>query len=389
MRDVAVIGVGMTKFGELWEQSLRDLITEAGMKAIADANLSGSDIDGAYVGTMSAGKFVGQEHIAPLVVDMAGLSNTHIPAVRVEAGDASGSVAFREAYLAVASGAHELVIAGGVEKMTDVSSSQMVNIQSTSCDQEWEAFFGASMSSLYGMMARAHMHRYGTTREQLAAVAVKNHANGVLNPNARFKFPIKPEDVLKAGMVADPLTTYDCAPASDGAAAVILCSMERARKFTDKPIRIAASVQASDTIALHDRRDICTMDSVVLAAKKAYAQAGITAEKVNLAEVHDAYTIGEIMAIEDLGFAEKGKGGIAAASGETALTGRIPINTSGGMKARGHPLGATGIAQIIEIVDQLKGRAGGRQVKDAKFGLAQSVGGTGATAVVNILEGGL
>ena len=386
MRDVAIIGAGTTKFGECWEKSIRDLITEAGLRAIEDAKLSGSFIDAAYVGSMSTGRFVGQEHIAPLLIDMAGLSTTHIPAIRVEAGDASGSVAFREACLAVASGAHELVIAGGVEKMTDVTAAQALNIQSMSCDQEWETFFGASMASLYAMMARAHMHRYGTTREQLAAVAVKNHANGAMNPNARFNYKIKAEDVLKVGMVADPLTTYDCAPASDGAAAVILCSMERAKKFTDKPVRIAASVQTSDTLALHDRRDICTMDSVLLAARKAYARAGLRPEDINVAEVHDAFTIGEILAIEDLGFAEKGKGGKAAESGETAIGGRTPVNTSGGLKARGHPIGATGIAQIIEIVEQLRGNAGARQVKDARIGLAQSVGGTGATAVVNILE---
>jgi acetyl-CoA C-acetyltransferase len=386
MRDVAVIGVGLTKFGELWEKSFRQLIAEAGSKAILDAKIEGKDIDAMYVGSMSSGRFVDQEHIGALVAEVSGFSSLHIPATRVEGACASGGLAVREGYLSVASGMNDVVVVGGIEKMNDVGGTAATEILATASDQEWEAFFGVTFPGIYAMIATRHMHEYGTTREELAQVAVKNHANGALNPYAQYQSPISLESVLKATMVAYPLGLMDCSPVSDGAASIVLCAAEKARKFTDKPVKIIASGQASDTLALHGRRDICTLDATVHAAKMAYGQAGISAKDIDFAEVHDCFTIAEICAIEDLGFVEKGKGGKAISQHITTLDGEIPINTSGGLKAKGHPVGATGVAQIVELALQLRGDAGKRQVKDARRGLAHNVGGSGATCVIHILE---
>ncbi|PKK86025.1 MAG: acetyl-CoA acetyltransferase [Thermoplasmata archaeon HGW-Thermoplasmata-1] len=386
-RDVAVIGVGMTRFGELWDRSFRDLMTEAGAKAIDDAGISGDDIDAVYLGSMSAGRFIGQEHIAPLMIDSAGLSDRHIPATRVEAACASGGVAFKEAVTSVAAGVNDIIVVGGVEKMTDISGDDATETLATAADQEWEGFFGANFPGLYAMMARRHMHEYGTTREQMAEVAVKNHANACLNPHAQFKKKLTVEQVLNSTMVAEPLTLMDCSPISDGAAAVVICPLERAHEFTRNKVRVAGIGHATDTLALHNRRDICTMDAVVAASSRAYSQAGIGPCDVDFAEVHDCFTITEILAIEDLGFFKKGQGGNATADGITARDGQIPINVSGGLKGKGHPVGSSGIAQIIELALQLRGDAGKRQVADARYGLAHNVGGSGATAVVSILEG--
>ncbi|HVQ00758.1 MAG TPA: thiolase domain-containing protein [Candidatus Thermoplasmatota archaeon] len=386
MRDVAVIGVGLTKFGELWDKSFRQLIAEAGSKAILDAKIEGKDIDAMYVGSMSSGRFVDQEHIGALVAEVSGFSSLHIPSTRVEGACASGGLAVREGYLSVASGMNDVVVVGGIEKMNDVGGGEATEILATASDQEWEAFFGVTFPGIYAMIATRHMHEYGTTREELAQVAVKNHANGALNPCAQYQTPISLESVLKATIVASPLGLMDCSPVSDGAASIVLCAAEKAKKYTNKPVKIIGSGQASDTLALHGRRDICTLDATVYAAKMAYKQAGISAKDVDFAEVHDCFTIAEICAIEDLGFVEKGKGGQAITNHITTLDGQIPVNTSGGLKAKGHPVGATGVAQIVELVLQLRGEAGKRQVKDAKLGLAHNVGGSGATCVVHILE---
>ena len=385
MRDVAIIGIGDTKFGELWDYSFRELGIQAGLAAVADANLTGEEIDALYVGNMSAGKFIEQEHIGALIADYSGMARDHIPATRVEAAGASGGLAFRQGYMAVASGMHDIVVVGGAEKMTDVGDVQSNEIQATAADQQWETTFGATFPSLHAMIARRHMFEYGTTREQLAAVAVKNHKHGSLNPKAQFQKEIKLDTVLKAGPVADPLGMFDCAPVSDGAAAVVLCPLEKANKYTDTPVKVLGSGQASDTLALAHRKSITQFDATTLAAKRALKHAGITAADIQLAEVHDNFTISEILAIEDLGFFPKGTGGKATQDGQTPLGARLAGNTSGGRKARGDPMGATGIAQIVELVTQLRGEAGKRQVADARIGLAQNVGGTGATAVVNIL----
>ena len=386
MRDVAVIGIGLTKFGELWDKSFRNLIAEAGSKAILDSGISGKEIDALYVGSMSAGRFIGQEHVGALVADSSGFAHMHIPSIRVESADASGGLAFRQGYFSVASGMNDIVVIGGVEKMTDVIGAEATDTLATSLDQEWEAFFGSTLAGTYAMIATKHMHDYGTTREQLAQVAVKNHANGALNPYAQFKRAISLENVLKAPMEAYPLSMMDCSPVSDGAAALVLCAAEKAKKYTDKPIKIIGSGQASDTLPLHGRKNICIFESTVYAAKMAYKQAGIKPKDVDVVEVHDSYTIGEILAIEDLGFVKKGEGGKAVENEVTTLNGEIPVNPSGGLKAKGHPLGATGVAQIAEIVMQIRGEADKRQIKNAKIGLAHNVGGAGATCLVHILE---
>ncbi len=380
---VAVIGVGCSKFGELWEMGFRDIMIQAGVEALEDAGLEGKEIEAIYVGNMSGGRYIGQEHIASLIADYAGLADLHIPCVRVEAGDASGGVALRQAYMAVASGMHDIVIAAGAEKVTDAPNA--MEILSSSADVEWEVFNGANLPALYAIMARAHMRRYGTREEDLAMVSVKNHKNAVLNPKAMFKREISLEVALNSPYVAEPLRLFDCAPICDGASVIILASEDVARKYTDTPVYIDACTQASDYLALHSRRDITTMDAVVHASKQAYKIAKIEPKDIDVAEVHDSFTIAEIIAYEDLGFVEKGKGAELIREGVTALDGDLPVNPSGGLKAFGHAVGATGIRQAVEIVLQLRGDAGKRQV-DAERGLALNVGGTGGTAVVTIFS---
>jgi acetyl-CoA C-acetyltransferase len=380
MRDVAVIGVGMTQFGELWGKSIKDIFVEAALKAIKNAGVD--HIDSMYVGSMSSGLFVGQEHLGAMLADYLG--QNPVPATRVESACASGGASFRSAYFEVASGASDIVLAGGVEKMTD--GADVTDSLATAADQEYEVYQGVTFPGLYAMIANAHMHQYKTTREQIAAVAVKNHRNGVNNPNAQFRSEVTLEQVMNATLVADPLRLLDCSPVSDGGAAVILCPMDIAKKFTDSPIRVKATAQASDTIALHSRKSLTTLNSVTTAAQKAYRMAGITPFDIDFAEVHDCFTIAEVVVYEDLGFCEKGCGGPAAEEGRTAIDGKSPLNTSGGLKSKGHPVGATGIAQIIELYEQLTGQAGKRQVKNAHIGLAQNMGGSGASCVINILE---
>ncbi len=384
MRDVAIIGVGCTEFGELWDKSFRDIFVEAGVAAIEDANLQGGKIDALYVGNMSGGRFIEQEHIGSLIADYSGLASLHIPSTRVEAACASGGLALRQGIIAVASGYHDIVIAGGAEKMTDVDTETTTDALAAAADREWEGVMGATFPGLYAMIARLHMHKYGTTSEQLASVAVKNHHNGSMNPKAQFQNEISIDAVLNSIMVADPLHVFDCSPISDGASAVVLAPAEIAKKFTDTPVYVKASAQASGTLSLHDRLDITTLDATVAAANRAYKMAKVTPNDIDFAEVHDCFTIAEICAIEDLGFVKKGEGGKASLDGMTAIGGKIPINTSGGLKACGHPVGATGVKQAVEITLQLRGDAGKRQIDGAEIGLTHNVGGSGGTAVVHI-----
>ena len=385
MRDVAIIGVGCTTFGEKWSSGFRELFVEAGSLALEDAQLSGEKIDAMYIGNMSAGRFIEQEHIGALIADYAGLATHHIPSTRVEAACASGGLAFRQAVIAVASGMEDIVVAAGVEKMTDVEPGASTDTLTGAADREWEGFVGATFPGLYAMIAQDYMHRYSLTREQLAQVAVKNHYNGARNPIAQYQQEITIETVMRSTMVAAPLRLFDCSPITDGAAAVIVAPLDRAREFTDSPIRVLASAQASDTITLHDRRDISTLDATVAAGKKAFRLAKLTHKDIDMVEVHDCFSIAEICAIEDLGFCRKGEAGKFTEDGETALSGKIPVNTSGGLKACGHPVGATGIKQVCEIVLQLRNEAGKRQIDDAKIGMTHNVGGTGATVAVHIL----
>ncbi|MFH1785454.1 MAG: thiolase domain-containing protein [Candidatus Micrarchaeota archaeon] len=384
MRRVAIIGAGMTTFGEHWEQGFRDLVVEAGIKAITDAGISGDQINAGFIGTMASGRLIGQEHIGGLIADYMGL--TPIPITRVEGACASGALALRQGVMAVASGMHDLVVVGGVEKMTDLGVNTVSDILGGAGDQEWELFLGATFPAIYALMAKRHMLEYNTTEEMLASVAVKNHKHGAKNKYAQFQKEITIDAVLKSKMIADPLKVFDCSPISDGAAGVILAPLDMAHSFTKKPIEIIASAQASDSIALQSRETLSSLKATQVAGKKAYEMAKLSPKDINFAELHDCFTIAEIMAIEDLGFFPKGQGGPASLEGKTSFGGEIVTNTSGGLKACGHPVGATGIKQAVECVWQLRGEAEGRQVKDAHIGLSQNVGGSGATAVVHIYK---
>ena len=383
MRDVAIIGIGMTDFGELWHDSLRDLFVKAALEAMDDAGVD--HIDGLVAGCMSPGLFSGQEHIGSLLADYLG--QAPVPGVRVESACASGGLALRTGIAYVASGMHDIVLCGGVEKMTDVSGAQATYALATAADQEMEAFHGATFPGLYALIATAHMHKYGTRREDLAQVAVKNHDNGLLNPHAQYRMKVTVDQVINSVKVADPLNILDCSPITDGAAAVIICPLEMAKKLKKKPIvKITGSAHATDTIALHQREDLTWLQSTADAAASAYKQAGVKPSDIDFAEVHDCFTIAEICVLEALGVVKKGQGGKATRDGLTARDGKFPVNASGGLKSKGHPVGATGIAQIHEIVTQLRGEAGKRQLKGVRRGLAQNMGGSGGSAVVHILE---
>ena len=386
MREVSIIGAGVTKFGELWDKSLRELGLMAGLEAIQDAGIGSSDIDALYVGNMAAGSLVQQEHVSALIADYCAMAGAHVPSTRIEGASASGGLALRQAYMAVAGGFIDVAVVGGAEKMTDVSDSESAHTLSMGADEEWESQQGATFASLHAMMAQAHMTEFGTTREMLSAVASKNHGHAALNPQAQFPFPIKPEAVSGSGLVSDPLRMLDCAPQSDGGAAVVLCASDRAKEFSKKPVSIIGSGQASDTLSLHHRASLSRMPAIGVAAERAFAHAGRKATDVSVAEIHDNFTISELIALEEIGLAERGAAGQLTLDGATALGGAIPVNTGGGLKARGHPPGATGVAQAVEIVQQLRGTAGERQVKGATLGLLENHGGTGATAVVHLLE---
>jgi acetyl-CoA C-acetyltransferase len=383
MREVAIIGVGMTKWGELWEKSLRDIYVETALLAIDDAGVD--HIDSMYIGSMSSGLFVGQEHLASQLSDYLGV--TPLPATRVESACASGGLAVRMGFMDVASGMSDIVLVSGIEKMTDVSGGDATYALGTAADQEYECYNGITFPGLYAMMARAYMNKYGMTREQLAHVAVKNHNHGSLNPRAQFPMKVTVEQVLGSVMVSDPLRILDCSPITDGAAAIILCPLEMAPKITDKaPVKIVGTGAATDTIAYHDRDDLTVLNATTKAAEMAYKMAGVGPKDIDLVEVHDCFTIAEILVIEALGLVEKGEGKSAAETGLTALGGKIPVNCSGGLKSKGHPVGATGVAQMVELAEQLRGECGDRQCESPKRGLAQNMGGSGGSTVVHIVE---
>jgi acetyl-CoA C-acetyltransferase len=374
----------MSQWGEVWRKSFRDLFVDAARAAMANAGVD--HLDSLYVGCMSGGLFVGQEHVGPLMADYLGMAG--LPAARVESACASGGISFRQAFIEVGSGMSDIVMAAGVEKMTDCDGDEATAALATAADQEYEVFHGATFPALYAMMAHAHMAKYGTTREMLTAVSVKNHFNGSMNPNAQYPFKLKAETVNNSVMVADPLHILDCSPITDGAAAVIVCSEDVAKK-TGKPyIKVKGSAVATDTLQLAQREDMTTIKSATIAAGKALEMAGMKLSDINFAEVHDCFTIAEIMVAESIGKYKPGKAGPAFVAGESALDGVFPINPSGGLKSKGHPVGATGIAQIVEIYKQLTGQAeNGRQIQGGpKIGMAQNMGGTGASSVVHILE---
>ncbi|MBI3190627.1 thiolase domain-containing protein [archaeon] len=380
MKNVAVIGVGQTKFGELWDKSLRDISVEAGLLAIKDSGVEKESIKALYVGNMSAGRFAGQEHLGALIADNLGLKN--VPATRCEAACASGSVAFRDAMFAVASGSIDVALVVGTEKMTDINGAGGLTTLAAAGDQEWEASIGLTFAGLYALMARRHMYDFGTTQEQLASVAVLNHKNGVKNNLAQFQMTISIEDVLNSSIIADPLRLFDCSPITDGAAAVVITSEDVAKKINNQPVYVLGSGKGTDTLALHDRKSFTEILATKLAVKKAYEQSNLSTKDINVAEVHDCFTINEIIALEDLGFVEKGKGGKFIENGKADINGEIPTNTTGGLKSCGHPVGATGIRQIVDIVKMIRGDSFNKI--NADYGLNLNIGGSGATAVVNI-----
>jgi acetyl-CoA acetyltransferase len=411
-RGVAVVGAGMSKFGSFPAKTTRDLFVEAfsEMRGTVDKGLDPKDIEAIYIGNYSSDLFEGQGHTAPVMSSWVGL--TPRPATRVEDACASSGVALRQGILAIASGIYDIVLVGGIEKMTSLPTERVTDTLGSAGDTLYEIPAGFTFPGFYAAMATAYMARYGATPEALMCVGLKNHENGALNDKAQFGQRIadimvaRAKSAVQKGLpapnwademaflhddranpiVAYPLRLFDCSPISDGAAALLLVSEEIARQFTDNPLYILGSGQASDD-ALHERRELAGVPAARLAAEQAYAMAGVMASDIKVAEVHDCFTIAEVFAVEDLGFFPKGEGWRAAEAGLTARAGPRPINTSGGLKSKGHPVGASGAGQAVEIWKQMRGVAGARQLPgDINLGLTHNVGGTGQTCVVHIFE---
>lgn len=386
---VAVIGAGCSRFGDRIEAGLTDLFVEAFLEAVnsVDKGIEVKEIEEAFIGYFGFG---GEQlgNISSLLMDHVGLHG--IPATRVENACASGGFAFRSAVLSVLSGKCDIALACGVEKMRDLSGEMSRLWLGASSDTLWERWHGLTFPGIFALQATRHMHDFGTTREQLAMVAVKNHANGAENPKAHFQRKITIDMVLNSPIVAYPLRVFDCCPVSDGAAVAIVCRADIAKKYTDTPIYVCGFGAATDRLAISHRSSITRFDATIKAVEEAYKMAKLKPKDIDLAELHDCFTIAEIVLTEDLGFCKKGEGGKLVEEGETEIGGRIPVNPSGGLKAKGHPLGATGVGQIYEIFKQLRGEAEKptRQVSDAEIGLAHIQGGFGATAAVHILYRG-
>lgn len=411
-RGVAIVGVGISKFGAFPDKNSRDLFVEAfrDLRTSVDKGFATDAIEALYLGNYSSDLFEGQGHMAPIMADAVGLCP--VPALRIEDACASSGVALRQGVLAVASGVHDVVLVGGAERMTKLPTAQVTDTLGSAADTLFEIPVGFTFPGFYAAIATAYMHRYGMTAEHLMNVAIKNHQNGALNPKAQFGVTIpdwmqgRVAAAIKKGkpaptwrdhwdflhddganpMVAWPLRLFDCSPVTDGAACVLLVNAGRAREFTDNPVYIIGAGQASDA-ALHDRTDLTTLNAARGAAAQAYAQAGVAASDIRIAEVHDCFTIAEVIATEDLGFFAPGTGFKAAAAGVTARDGARPINTSGGLKSKGHPVGASGVGQTVEIFKQMRGEAGARQVQgDIPLAVTHNVGATGSTCVVHVYE---
>jgi len=385
---VSIISAGLSKFGKLEGLYAREIFAEAAKEAYDRCpNLDPKkDVKALFVGHMGEA-YEHQGHTGATVADWAGL--LHIPATRTENACASSGAALRAGIFAVLSGLCEVVMVGGVEKMTHRTTPEVTEFLAMASDFPFEQWHGITFPGLYALMATAHMHKYGTTEEQLAMVAVKNHHNGFLNPKAHMQREITLEKALSSRVIAWPLKLYDCSLITDGASCLIIAKPEIAKKYTDMPVHIIGSGQASDSIGLYERESLTSLIAAKIAAKQAYDMAGVKAGEIDIAEVHDCFTIAEIIAYEDLGFCKVGEGGKLIGSGETRLEGRLPVNTSGGLKSKGHPVGATGTAQAYELYLQLTEQAEKRQVKDTKMGLAHNVGGSGATATVHIFKRGV
>jgi acetyl-CoA C-acetyltransferase len=379
MRDVVIIGIGQTPVEEHWEKSLRHLAHDAIMPALADAGVEMADA--LYVGNMLSGQVSGQEHLGALIADFVGLRG--IEAMKIEAACGSGGAALRTGYLAVASGAQDVVLVCGVEKMTDAIGSVVTNALATAADQEYEVSQGISFVGLNALLMRRYMHEYGIPHKAFAGFTINAHRNAVNNPFAMFRSAISEASYLRAGMIADPINLMDSSPVCDGAACLVLAPAGLYKAH--EKARILASAVATDTLAVHDRRDPLCLEAATLSSRKAYAQARVTPTGIHLFELHDAFSIMSALSLEACGFAARGAGVQMAVDGEICIGGRIPISTLGGLKARGHPVGATGVYQVVEVVQQLTGQAGASQVQGATIGMAQNIGGSGATVVTHIL----
>ncbi len=386
LSDVYIIGAGETKFGELWERSLRELATEAGLRAIESAGIYSKDIEVLYGSNTLGGEISAQSDIGGLISDFSGLAHNNIPAVRVEASTASGGAAVREAYLGIKSGEYQVAVVGGVEKLTDIYGSEFLDLTSTLLDGEWEAFFGATPAAIAALVASKYMNDFNVDKQSLAMLSVNDHLNASKNPDAHYRNKITLETALGATPIAEPLNLMDCSPATDGAAALVLASEEYVKKNSLSGVKILASSIAQDYLALHSRKSIYRFDSTVAAGKKAYEKSGLKPDDITFAEIHDSYSIYGLIELEDLGFAEKGKASKLLPD-EIKLGGRIPVNPSGGLKAKGNPFGATGVGQFVEAFQQFSGKAGERQVKNPENALLHSMAISGSATVVHILGG--
>lgn len=382
VEKVCVIGAGSTKYGKLAD-SISDIAIQASVEAIDSAGIEPKEIKAGYISNVF-GVADKQVHLGPVVMSNLGISER--PSLSIESACGSGSVSFREAFANVAAGFYDVVLVTGVEKVTHTGTEWTTTYFSYCSDFFYEGQAGASFPGLFASMARAYLTEFKATEEDLAMVAVKNHENGFLNPKAHLRKKITVDDVMNSAVVASPLKLYDCCPFSDGASSVILCNEKFAKDHTKDYIRVIGSGRGGSPAALQGREHLTTIPSTKIAAEAAYKMAGITPKDIDFAEVHDCFTIAEIVDTEDLGFFEKGRGVEGVREGQTARNGGIPINPSGGLKSKGHPIGATGVGQIVEVFDQLTGKAGERTIKDAKIGLTQNFGATGASCAVHIFQ---
>ena len=384
LSNVYVIGGGESKYGELWDRSLREIAVEAGLKAVENAGIRTKDLNAIYMGNSLGGLISKQEHLSALMSDYAGIASEHVPSMRIEASTASGGAAFRQAYLSIKSGEHDVVMVGGVEKMTELYGTEIIDITSSLVDREWEAFNGATPAAVAALSARKYMRDFNVKKEVLAAISVNDHANASLNENAQYRNKITIEQALNATPIAEPLNLMDCAPMTDGATSVILASEKYLKEHGTKGVRIMGSAISQGPFALHSRKSFYTVEPTIISTKKAMEQANIKHKDISFVEIHDSYSIYGLMALEDLGFVEKGHASEMVENG-IGINSNLPVNPSGGLKAKGFPYGAAGVSQIYETYLQLSGKAGKRQIKDATCGLVHNMAGSGAASVVHIL----
>lgn len=379
---ISILGTATTKFGELWNVSPRALAKEAMFNALNASDLKPSQIDALFVGNMLSEILGNQANLGSLLVEELGVQ---VPAFRIEGACASGGLALHNAINSLIANQYKTVLVLGIEKMTDHGQEETTTALMAAGSDE-ERLAGATFPGVYALMAQAYLKQYKVSEEDLASVSVKNHYHGTLNSKAQFQFSVTVADVMKSAKIADPLKLLDCSPISDGAAAVVITSENNTKKIK-KPVYIIASEVATDTLNLHDRKSFTSLSSVVEASSKAYKKVGLNPKDIDVAEIHDCFSISEAIATEDLGFSKKGEGARDIAKGKrTLFKGDIICNPSGGLKSCGHPVGATGIKQIVEITEQLRGEGGKRQVERAKIGLTHNVGGSGTVAAIHILQ---